>query len=609
MIMRVQSASARAEQQTLSAEDIARALNGRQVGDGWVAHCPAHDDRTPSLSITEREGRPLVHCHAGCSQTDVINALDGRGLWPHHRDTAPSAGSAKHTAAALRIWQKAEPAQSTPVQAYLGARGIELVTIPGALRFHPDLPHPTGQTFPAMVAAVQDVAGAVLAVHRTYLRADGAGKADVNPTKMMLGTVRGGAVRLTEAGETLAIGEGIETALSVWVATELPTWAALSAPGIASLKLPPLPLAAEVIIGTDADDDGASIKAAHTAAARWQAEGRRVRIATSLAGTDFNDVLHGHGPMRVRELIEAASEFNSGSPRVLNLAEFLSVEFPPRENIMDPVFPRQGLGLIHSWRGLGKTYFALSFGLASAAAARFLRWHALRAWKVLYVDGEMRGSDMQTRLAALVKVMEPRPDPGAFSVISPDLQPHGIPDLGTDAGQRWLDAVIDDRDLIILDNLSSLVRSSDSEDEPWLPLLTWLLRLRAGGRSAVLVHHDGKNETQRGISKREDQLDTVFHLRKAHDSKPTDGARFLIDFGKHRGFYGTDAEPFEAALIEAEAGGLTWAMTAVEDAVTMQVAELLNDGCTVSEIAKELKIGRATVDRHKKKATERGLLR
>jgi hypothetical protein len=316
---------------------------------------------------------------------------------------------------------------------------------------------------------------------------------------------------------------------------------------------------------------------------------------------------------KLREWLRLAAPTNDepdiDCPRALTLAEFLAFDFPPRENIMDPVFPRQGLGLIHSWRGLGKTYFALSFGLASAAGAQFLRWRALRAWKVLFVDGEMRGIDMQTRLAALVKPIEPRPDPGAFRVISPDLQPHGIPDLGTDAGQRWLDAVIDERDLVILDNLSSLVRSSDNEEEPWLPMLAWLLRLRASGRSAVLVHHDGKNETQRGISRREDQMDTVFHLRKAHDPKRTDGARFLVDYGKHRGFYGKDAEPFEATLIESESGGLTWAMTPVEDAVTMQVAKLINDGCTVSDIVDELKIGRATVDRHKKKAADRGLLK
>jgi DNA primase len=46
-----------------------------------MARCPAHDDRTPSLSIREVEGKVLIHCHAGCSQRDVIAALKSGGLW------------------------------------------------------------------------------------------------------------------------------------------------------------------------------------------------------------------------------------------------------------------------------------------------------------------------------------------------------------------------------------------------------------------------------------------------------------------------------------------------------------------------------------------------
>jgi hypothetical protein len=46
-----------------------------------LTHCPAHDDRTPSLSVSEEGGKVLVHCGANCSQDAVINALRERGLW------------------------------------------------------------------------------------------------------------------------------------------------------------------------------------------------------------------------------------------------------------------------------------------------------------------------------------------------------------------------------------------------------------------------------------------------------------------------------------------------------------------------------------------------
>jgi 5S rRNA maturation endonuclease (ribonuclease M5) len=64
-----------------TAERLARALLGRQVGAGWMARCPAHDDRNPSLAIREKDGKVLVHCHAGCNQRDVIEALRSMGVW------------------------------------------------------------------------------------------------------------------------------------------------------------------------------------------------------------------------------------------------------------------------------------------------------------------------------------------------------------------------------------------------------------------------------------------------------------------------------------------------------------------------------------------------
>ncbi len=60
---------------------IVSALDARKSGTTWMARCPAHDDRTPSLSITIRNGKLLVCCHAGCPQTSVISALRARDLW------------------------------------------------------------------------------------------------------------------------------------------------------------------------------------------------------------------------------------------------------------------------------------------------------------------------------------------------------------------------------------------------------------------------------------------------------------------------------------------------------------------------------------------------
>lgn len=66
----------------ISAKEIAAGLGGQQSGEGWMASCPAHNDNTPSLSISAgKNGTPLVYCHSGCTQGEVIKKLKAQGLW------------------------------------------------------------------------------------------------------------------------------------------------------------------------------------------------------------------------------------------------------------------------------------------------------------------------------------------------------------------------------------------------------------------------------------------------------------------------------------------------------------------------------------------------
>lgn len=63
-----------------NARELTKALGGRWSGTSGTARCPAHDDKSPSLSIAERDGKLLVHCHAGCDQGAVWDTLRGLGL-------------------------------------------------------------------------------------------------------------------------------------------------------------------------------------------------------------------------------------------------------------------------------------------------------------------------------------------------------------------------------------------------------------------------------------------------------------------------------------------------------------------------------------------------
>lgn len=56
--------------------EILSLLKGvRQSRQGWIAQCPAHEDRSPSLSIRETEARILLHCFAGCTVENICLAI------------------------------------------------------------------------------------------------------------------------------------------------------------------------------------------------------------------------------------------------------------------------------------------------------------------------------------------------------------------------------------------------------------------------------------------------------------------------------------------------------------------------------------------------------
>ncbi len=313
-------------------------------------------------------------------------------------------------------------------------------------------------------------------------------------------------------------------------------------------------------------------------------------------------------------ITSARKKFQEPDPKNIKLqaddiGAFLALEIPPREMILTPFLPSQGLVMLFATRGIGKTHLSLGIGYAVATGGTFLRWTAQKARRVLFIDGEMPATTMQERLAAIVAGSNKEPlDPSYLRIVTPDRQEAGIPDLSTSAGQAAVEAILGDSELLILDNLSSLFRSGrENEAEGWVPVQAWLLSLRRRGISVLFVHHAGKQGRQRGTSYREDVLDTIISLRHPGDYQASEGARFEVHYEKSRGFTGNDALPFEAQL-ETSNDAAKWAIKDLEDSRAEQVAEYINDGYSQKETSDMLGIDKSNVSRHVKKARELGLI-
>ena len=267
-----------------------------------VAPCPVcqsgrHKAQNALTIADGQNGRLVLDCKkSACAFLDILAAAGvTSGSYVSSgpetlakREAKKLKEAEKRAAQARTIWSEALPIDGTIAETYLHGRGITC-HLPKSLRFQPSCWHAaTAKRYPAMVAAVQG--NKLAAVHRTYLRPDGSGKADVEAPKMMLGAVMGASVRLAEGLGALVVCEGIETALSLssgLMREPAAIWAALSTSGMRKLSLP-----SQVGLLTIAPDgDKAGREAANVLADRATSLGWQVSLLFAPEGLDWNNVL------------------------------------------------------------------------------------------------------------------------------------------------------------------------------------------------------------------------------------------------------------------------------------------------------------------------------
>ena len=240
-----------------SAAHIAERLAGAKVrarGGNYLVPCPAHDDDSPSLSLSDGDRGLMVHCFAGCSAGEIYAAIRRKGhklLEPGDTAPQPVKGSSEyerrqHEKAAW-LWGQRKPIAGTVAERYLREVRHIACALPATLGFLAPLRrehHPAlisafaivDEPEPGLVGTPKDVRS----VHLTLLKSDGSGKIErtrEQPDKLIIGSPLNRETRsslpivLAPPNDLMgmAISEGVEDGLTAHQGTELCAWAAGSA--------------------------------------------------------------------------------------------------------------------------------------------------------------------------------------------------------------------------------------------------------------------------------------------------------------------------------------------------------------------------------------------
>ena len=473
-----------------TAKEIASHLEkARLNSDGsFTARCPAHNDRTPSLSISDGEDNVVLwHCHAGCSQDAVYEAMLRVGAVKQHKVSEYS----------------------------------------GDIAFRPDYPNPRQHIY-------RDQNGTPVFVVDRLPDPDG-GKTfrqhglDSHNSHNMDGVTRlPYQLHHWHSHESIIVVEG-EQGVEALNRAGYPATCNPGGAGNWQQELNEHFAGKHVILIPDNDDPGRK----HMASVAEKLTGIAASITTADICKNLNDkddIVQWIQRNDIRTLI---SQIRPSDPAKESLAAWLKKEIPPRDYLMGTVMCTTSRWMIYAPTGLGKTLFALNMATAIAAGKDFLNWKGGRPCRVLYIDGEMPRETFKERTQQVANLYGENAQ--VFGLNRDSLQADGedIPPLNNDEGQAWLERQIDlyQPNVIIFDSIMCLLSGDMKEEESWEPVKKLMKSLTNRYIAQIWVHHTGHAEGRSyGSNTREWELDTVLRLDRPKDN----GEGFVLNFTKHR---------------------------------------------------------------------------
>ena len=446
--------------------------NGRQVS----ALCPAHDDRTPSLSITDGNDRVLIKCQAGCDTDDIITEL---GL----------------TRADLFNEPRQKGQRPTVIAEY---------------------------TYTDEHGTVLFVAERLMPKGFRQKRPDGKGGWDYK-----LGNTRRVIYRLPEVieavknGRTIYITEGEKVVHAVEATGNVATCNPMGA-GKWRDEYALTFKGADVIVIADADEPGR--RHAATVAASIRSAGGRARIVEPAEGCkDAHDHLSaGHTLEELREprpeltVIDGGHAEADNPPGItfVNWNDLFNKPRTPTEWLARPLLASGRVTLLYSPGKTGKSLIAMEIAAGLATGTPVFGGQTRDAMNVLYIDQEMTEEDWLERLTDMGY------KPGDAQFLTDHLflaQLQAWPPMDTFAGGAMVAATAEQTKAraVIIDTASKVIAGEEnSNDTQQAFYRNTVVPLKRTGVAVLVLDHTGKDIERgaRGGSAKTDNVDLAFEL-------------------------------------------------------------------------------------------------
>ena len=497
-----------------TASEIAKVLKKpKKNGDGsWIACCPAHNDKTPSLSISDADNDKILwKCHAGCTQDEVQAALTDLGVFEpreeHQEHIQPPAFTKDYPSPRQHIYrnEKGKPIFVVERQARpeggktFRQHGINSHTMEGIERIPYQLHH------------WHD--------HKAIIICEGEqGVEALNKYGYPATTNPGGAGNW-------------QSELNQYFADK------------------------DVYIIPDNDEPGR--KHALNVAEQLHKVANTIIISNVCSNlNDKDDIIQWLQSNNPKTLLNELTKFlpwalgeKIEDQDVFNVYDYtasawLQKTMEPRDYLMGTLLCTTSRWMVYAPTGLGKTLFTLNMMAAISAGQQFLNWKGGHACRVMYIDGEMPAETFKERIVQVTSLYGADIDLVGINRDDQSSNNLEMPPLNTEDGVEWLKHKIKyvRPAAIAFDSIMCLLSGDMKDEESWEPiksLMKWLTNQRI---AQIWVHHTGHAQCKSYSSNtREWELDTVLRL----DRPPNNEEGFILNFTKNRLKTFENAEEFD----------------------------------------------------------------